>query len=106
MIDYCWRLVRLSKEYRISTARCPVENKEFRMMKLRLRRQLHSVARFLHSAMLSIAPVEMTRVSVFSRESKNGDFGRNDNKMDSCFRRNDSKEYRMSVVGTPGQRPG
>ena len=34
--------------------------------------------RFLHSAMLHIAPVEMTRVSVFSCESKNGGFGRND----------------------------
>jgi len=37
-----------------------------------------SLARFLHSAMLHIAPVEMTRVSVFSRVSKNGGCARDD----------------------------
>jgi len=57
--------------------------------------------------MLRIAPVEMTRVSVFSREIKNGDLGRNDNKMDSCsfnlaqdkFRRNDKRTKNPPTEG-------
>ena len=45
--------------------------------------------------MLRIAPVEMTRVSVFSRESKNGGFFRNDTSEWAVVGKTEKKVYQV-----------